>query len=90
MATIVEYSAQRKAVNAYPAKIISPPSPSRCCSSSTRRVGGVQDGHGWPFVYQRCTVCGFTVRRFAPHEELLETRQTWRKAGQAIATADVA
>src|SRR3990172_475777 len=66
MATIVEYSARERAINAYPRRIISPPVPSRCCSSSTVQVGEIQNVHGWPFVYQRCAACGFTVRRFAP------------------------
>lgn len=90
METIVEYSSKKKAINAYPARIVSPPVPSRCCSSSTKQVGGLQDEHAWPFVYHRCTVCGFTVRHFAPREELLETRRTWRNSGEAIPTADAA
>ncbi len=90
MATIVEYSSKKKAINAYPARIVSPSFPSRCCASSSDRVGAVQDEHAWPFVYHRCTVCGFTVRRFAPLEQLLETRRTWRNSGEAIPTADAA
>lgn len=35
MATIVEYSTHKRAINAYPTKIVSPSSPSRCCPSST-------------------------------------------------------
>lgn len=84
LATIVEYSAQRKAVNAYPAKIISPPVASSCCASSTAQVGEVQDENGWPFMYYRCTVCGFALRRFAPRDALLETRRSWRNAGGGI------
>lgn len=90
MATIVEYNSQRKAINAYPAKIVSPPFPSACCSVSSVQVGGVQDEHAWPFVYHRCAICGFTVRRLAPREELLEARRAWRTSGRAIPTPDAA
>jgi len=90
MATIVEYSRQKKAINAYPARIISPPVPSECCVSSTVWVGEVQDERGWPFVYQRCAACGFTVRRFAPPEEVLEARRIWRNGGREIRTPDAA
>lgn len=78
MATIVEYSSRKQAVNAYPAKIVSPPAPRECCSTSTAQVGEIQEQHGWPFVYLRCGVCGYTVRHFAPREGLLETRRSWR------------
>lgn len=81
-ASIVEYDTQEQAVNAYPAKIVSPPSPSGCCVSSMEQVGRIRDENGWPYVYHRCAVCGFTVRRLAPRNELLETIRTWRRAGQ--------
>lgn len=81
MATIVEYSSQRKAINAYPAKIVSPPVPSACCEFSSDQVGGVQEESGWRFVYHRCGVCGYTVRRFAPREEFFETVRSWRSGG---------
>ena len=90
MATIVEYSRQKKAINAYPARIISPPAPGDCCSSLAIQVGEVQDEQGWPFVYRRCAVCGFTVRHLAPREELLETVRSWRNSGRAIRTPDAA
>ena len=90
MVAIVEYSARKRAINAYPRRIISPPVPSRCCSSLAIQVGDVQDERGWPFVYQRCAACGFTVRRFAPQDEVLEARRIWRNGGQAIHTPDAA
>lgn len=82
MGTIVEYSAHKQAVNAYPARIVSPPSPSGCCASSMEQVGRIRDEDGWPFVYHRCEVCGYTVRRLAPRNELLETMRAWRRAGE--------
>ncbi len=87
MATIVEYSGHKQAINAYPRKIVSPSVPSDCCSSSTLQVGEIQEPHGWPFVYLRCGVCGYTVRRFASHEELLETRQIWRERATSKSAA---
>lgn len=90
VATIVEYSTHKQAVNAYPAKIVSPPSPSRCCPSSMGQVGKVQEENGWPYVYHRCAVCGFTVRRLAPRDELLETIRTWRKMGRKASKPDAA
>ena len=37
MATIVEYSPHKRAINAYPTKIVSPTSPGPCCLSSTEQ-----------------------------------------------------
>lgn len=90
MTTIVEYSSNRKVINAYPAKIVSPPFPSPCCTSSKAVVGDVHAEQGWPFVYQRCAVCGYTVRHFAPAEEVLEAIRIWRKTGQVVPTPQAA
>jgi hypothetical protein len=90
VATIVEYSAQKQAVNGYPAKIVSPPSPSGCCASSMEQVGTIRDENGWPFVYHRCGVCGYTVRRLATRNELLETMRTWRRVGEEASKRGVA
>ena len=90
MATIVEYTSQKRTLNAYPRRIISSPFPSRCCPSATAQVGEVQEEQGWPFVYRRCAVCGFTVRRFASRTELLEEMRDWKKAGNALATPGAA
>ena len=90
VATIVEYNRQKKTINAYPTKIVSPPVSGDCCSSSTVQVGEVQDEIGWPFVYRRCAVCGFTVRHLAPREELLETIRTWRNPESAVTHHDAA
>ena len=73
MPTIVEYSADKRVVKAYPCRIVSAPFPSRCCTSATVQLGEVQEERGWPFVYHRCAVCGFTVRRFASRAGVLRT-----------------
>ncbi len=80
MATIVEYSTDRHSINAYPAKIVSPPLPSQCCRFFSEQLGGAQEENAWPFVYRQCVVCGYAVRRFAPRDELLETIRTWRNS----------
>lgn len=90
VATIIEYSAHKQAVNAYPARIVSPPSPSGCCASSMEQVGKIRDENGWPFVYHRCGICGYAVRRLAPRNELLETRRTWRRVGEKASKRGVA
>ena len=66
MVTIVEYSAEKKARNNYPHKIISPLIPSQCCLSRMNRIGQVQVEDGKKFYYKRCSRCGFTVREFIP------------------------
>ena len=80
MATIVEYSTDKHSINTYPAKIVSPPFPSACCGSFSEQLGEIQEENGWPFVYQHCVVCGYTIRRFAPRDELLETIRSWRNS----------
>lgn len=69
--TIVRYDAQGKPINRYPREIVSPPSPSDCCSRQMKRTGRMQRGEGgWPFFYKRCQVCGYTVREFLGYGEL--------------------
>lgn len=65
MKTIVQYDGKRRPLNRYPKRIISPPSPSRCCLTEMRRIGEAQVGEGdLPFFYKRCSICGYTVREF--------------------------
>ncbi len=78
MGTIVEYSTDKRSINAYPVRIISPPFPSQCCEFFSEQLGEIQEENGWPFVYQHCVLCGYTIRRFAPRDELLETVRSWR------------
>ncbi len=90
MATIVEYSPHKRAISAYPTKIVSPASPGPCCLSSAEQVVDTHEDYGWPFVYRCHAVCGFTVRRFDSRDELLEERRVWRKQGEAISAPDAA
>jgi hypothetical protein len=101
MATIVEYSADKPARNGYPKRIVSPPSPRRCCFTHMKRIGEVQtEGDGQRFYYKRCTRCGFTVREFVFNIELDRLRAVelaeWNRAAGWIdrlrreAEADIA
>lgn len=80
MATIVEYRTDMRSINAYPVRIISPPFPSQCCEFFSEQLGEIQEENGWPFVYQHCILCGYTIRRFAPRDALLETIRIWRNS----------
>lgn len=62
MATIVEYTDQKRAKNLYPARIISPVRSGPCCFSDMEEVGKPQEDSRWVFQYKRCKKCGFTVR----------------------------
>ncbi|PWB81235.1 MAG: hypothetical protein C3F08_02460 [Candidatus Methylomirabilota bacterium] len=62
--SIIEYSAEKKARNSYPHKIISPPAPGRCCQTHMNRIGTMQADGDDKFFYKRCVRCGFTVREF--------------------------
>ncbi len=74
MPTIVEYSAVKRPLNAYPTCIISPPFPSPCCQTHMEQIGAQEEDQGWPFFYTRCRLCGYTVRQFFPvHQDLLQT-----------------
>lgn len=67
MPTIVRYSAQEAPVNQYPTAIVSPPHPSPCCLANMEQIGQVEQvNEHASFYYSRCTVCGFTVRKFPP------------------------
>lgn len=63
-ATIVEYTDRKQPQNDYPVHIVSPLLPARCCASDMVDVGDPQTDGPWIFQYRRCTMCGFTVRRF--------------------------
>lgn len=68
MATIVKYSAEQQPYNAYPKRIVSPPSPGPCCVKHMERVGKIEWEKGFPYYYRRCRVCGFTVKHLLPVE----------------------
>jgi hypothetical protein len=62
MATIVEYTDQKRAKNLYPKRIISPSQSSPCCFSDMEEVGTPLQDDRWIYQYKRCRSCGFSVR----------------------------
>lgn len=80
ISTIVEYSAEKRAVNAYPERIVSPPHPSLCCTDNMEQVGDAQRQGEWVFVYVRCRNCGYTVRRF----RCTDSPRLWAKIWEVL------
>jgi len=67
METIVDYRSDKKPLNAYPTRIISPAHPQHCCATRMVQVGKIEEEErGFSFFYRRCQACGFTVRHFLP------------------------
>jgi hypothetical protein len=63
--SIIVYSREVKAQNLYPKRIISPPSPNKCCRVRMEVLGRPrQDEQGRKFCYKRCRTCGFALRHF--------------------------
>lgn len=83
MATIVEYSDDKKPRNQYPETIISPPHSGPCCFTDMQEIGEPQEDARWVFQYKRCRGCGFAVRvilREIPNAALVaELRQILAK-----------
>lgn len=62
---IIVYSREVKPQNLYPRRIISPPSPNKCCPGRMEVLGRPRlDEQGRRFSYKRCKVCGFALRHF--------------------------
>ena len=66
MATIVDYSGQKRSANAYPRLIVSPVNASTCCQTEMVRIGELEAEASHLYYYKRCLSCGFTVRNFLP------------------------
>ena len=64
MATIVEYTREKRAENAYPIRIVSPPCPKECCAGNMEQIGQIENDEGRTYYYRRCRTCGYTVRHF--------------------------
>ena len=62
MATIVEYTDEKRPRNLYPDRIISPVRSGPCCFSDMEEIGKAQEDSRWVFQYKRCKKCGFAVR----------------------------
>jgi hypothetical protein len=62
---IIVYSRELKAQNLYPRRIISPPTPNKCCPGRMEVLGRPRlDEQSRRFSYKRCKVCGFALRHF--------------------------
>ena len=62
---IIVYSRELKAQNLYPRRIISPPSPNKCCPGRMEVLGRPRlDEQSRRFSYKRCKICGFALRHF--------------------------
>jgi len=67
---IIHYSDGDSPKNDYPRKIVSPPSPSSCCTDNNRiSVGSVREVEGFKFCYKICQECGHAVKYFFPATE---------------------
>ena len=64
---IIKYTDSEKPRNDYPKKIVSPVSPSDCCSDENREiVGNMKEIDGFKFCYKICTECGHAVKFYFP------------------------
>ena len=64
---IIRYTDDEPPRNDYPRKIVSPSSPSDCCSEDSRvMVGNVKEIDGFKFCYKICGDCGHAVKFYFP------------------------
>ena len=67
---IIRYTDGEKPRNDYPRRIVSPTTPSKCCSEENRElVGNVREVDGFKFCYKVCVECGYALRFFYPAAE---------------------
>ena len=81
---IIRYSDDEAPRNEYPRKIVSPPSPSTCCTDANRiSVGSVREVEGFKFCYKICQECGHAVKYFFPANEstsqAVKDYRSWKK-----------
>ena len=81
---IIQYSTKDKPKNDYPKKIVSPPTPSECCTDENRDVvGSVREIEGFKFCYKICQKCGHAVKYFFPANESTSSAvreyRSWKK-----------
>ena len=67
---IITYSVKAKPKNDYPKRIVSPPTPSKCCTEQNRdAVGPPKEVEGFKFQYKICRKCGHAVKYYYPAVE---------------------
>lgn len=70
MRNIIRYTEEERPRNEYPRRIVSPPSPSACCTDENREVvGSKREIDGFKFCYKICKECGHAVKFFFPATE---------------------
>ncbi len=64
---IILYTEDEAPENDYPRRIVSPPTPSSCCTDDNRlTVGSMREVDGFKFCYKICQECGHAVKYFFP------------------------
>ena len=81
---IIQYTTKGRPKNDYPKKIISPPTPSECCTEENRiGVGSIREVEGFKFCYKICQECGHAVKYFFPAHETtslaVKQYRSWKK-----------
>ena len=81
---IIRYTEDEKPRNEYPKKIVSPPTPSKCCTDENRAmVGNTREIDGFKFCYKICDTCGHAVKYYFPAVEgtstAVKSYRRWKK-----------
>lgn len=81
---IISYTNDEAPSNDYPRKIVSPPTPSECCTDANRlTVGSMREVDGFKFCYKICQECGHAVKYFFPANETtsaaVKEYRSWKK-----------
>ncbi|MFT5441539.1 MAG: hypothetical protein ACI8W3_000580 [Myxococcota bacterium] len=81
---IISYTADEAPSNDYPRQIVSPPTPSACCTDGNRlTVGSMREVDGFKFCYKICQECGHAVKYFFPANETtsaaVKEYRSWKK-----------
>ncbi len=81
---IISYTNEEEPTNDYPRKIVSPPTPSPCCTDANRlTVGSMREVDGFKFCYKICQECGHAVKYFFPANETtsaaVKEYRSWKK-----------
>jgi hypothetical protein len=81
---IIRYTTDEPPRNEYPKRIVSPPSPSDCCTDENREVvGGNKEIDGCKFAYKICTICGYALKFYFPASagtsEAVSNYRQWKR-----------
>ena len=81
---IIRYSTEEPPRNEYPKRIVSPPSPSPCCTDENREiVCGTREIDGFKFAYKICRMCGYALKFYYPAttgtSEAVSNYRQWKR-----------